>query len=182
MTRRFPLHGRRLIGTVTALSLTATAALALTVGGAAGGSAAKAPVIEFNVLQIEIKGGTGTDKLAPPTADPSKLSDGYGYKAPGAADPKDPLRWEVSAYAYSPAQMVACKGNIVQLRMFAVNGDEHKDWIEAPNGNEVAKEATHNRGREHVVRFTAKQVGDYRLVCNVHEPTMVAHIRVLPTC
>lgn len=177
MTHRFRLL---LIGAVATLGL-AAAALALTVGGAAGGGAAKAKVIEFNVLQIELKGGTGADKLAPPAADPSKLSDGYGYKAPGAADPKDPQRWEVSAYGYSPAQMVACKGTIVQLRMFVVNGDEHKDWIEAPNGDEVAKEAIHNRGREYVVRFTAKQVGDYRLKCNKHEPTMVAHIRVLPT-
>lgn len=172
---------RLLIGAVATLGL-ATAALALTVGGASGGGTAKAKTIEFNVLQIEIKGGTGADQLAPPTADPSKLSDGYGYKAPGTADPKDPKRWEVSAYGYSPAQMVACKGNVVQLRMFAVNGDKHQDWIEAPNGNEVAKEAEHNRGREYVVRFTAKQAGDYRLVCNKHEPTMVAHIRVLPTC
>lgn len=179
MKKRFRLLIAGGIGAVVATAL----ALAVTVGAASGGGgAAKPKKIEFNVLQIELKGSTTTDKLAPPATDPSKLSDGYGYKAPGVADPAAPTKWEVAAYAFSPAQMVACKGDTVTLRLFAVNGDVHEDWIEAPNGDEVATEKAHNRGREYVVRFTAKQVGDYRLVCNKHEPTMVAHIRVLPTC
>ena len=62
------------------------------------------------------------------------------------------------------------------------NGDEHHDWVEAPNGDEVVKETKHFRGREYVVRFKAKQSGVYTLICNKHEPTMKALIRVLPSC
>ncbi len=157
------------------------AALAVAVSVAAGGGdAAKPKKIEFNIMQVEFKGGTSTDKLAPPARDPGKLSDGYELKGPGVADPADPKRWEVSSYGYSPASMTACKGDTVALRFFIVNGDKHKDWVEAPNGQEVVKETVHERGREYVVNFRASQVGNYRLICNIHEPTMKANIRILP--
>lgn len=178
MTRRFR---RLLIGAVAILTL-ATAALVLTVGTAVGSNAQKGKKIEFNVLQIELKGSTTTDKLAPPTVNPTTLSDGYGYKKPGEADPAAPTKWEVAAYTFAPGFMTACKGDTVVLRLFAINGDEHLDWVEAPNGDEVVKERSHNRGRQYVVSFKAKQTGVYTLICNKHEPTMKAQIRVLPTC
>ncbi len=166
------------------LAAAAAFTLAVTVGAASGGrDAAKPRKVEFNIIQAELKGSTTTDKLAPPTKNPSKLSDAYGYKAPGVADPAAPTKWEVSAYQFiTPGAMTACKGDTVALRLFAVNGDEHHDWVEAPNGDEVVKETKHFRGREYVVSFKAKQSGAYTLICNKHEPTMKALIRVLPSC
>lgn len=172
-----------LVGGIGTAAVTALV-LAVTVGAASGsGSAAKPRKVEFNVIQAELKGSTTTDKLAPPTSDPAKLSDAYGYKAPGAADPAAPTKWEVSAYQFiTSGAMTACKGDTIALRLFAVNGDEHKDWVEAPNGDEVVKEKSHNRGREYVVTFRAKQSGVYTLICNKHEPTMKAPIRVFASC
>ncbi len=168
---------------VGGVGMTAAAALAVAVGTASGGDAAKPQKVEFNIIQAELKGSTTTDKLAPPATDPSKLSDAYGFKAPGVADPAAPTKWEVSAYQFiTPGAMTACKGDTIALRLFAVNGDEHKDWVEAPNGDEVVKEKSHNRGREYVVSFKAKQSGVYTLICNKHEPTMKALIRVFPSC
>ncbi len=179
MEKRFsPL----LVGGVGLAAATALV-LAVTVGATAGSAAAKPRKVEFNILQAELKGSTTTDKLAPPTSDPSKLSDAYGYKAPGVADPAAPTKWEVSAYQFiTSGAMTACKGDTIALRLFAINGDEHKDWVEAPNGDEVVKEKTHNRGREYVVSFRAKQAGVYTLICNKHEPTMKAPIRVFASC
>ena len=177
MTKRFWL----LVG--GGLGLTAAAALTLAVATASGGDAAKPRKVEFNIIQAELKGSTTTDKLAPPAKDPGKLSDAYEYEAPGKADPADPTKWEVSAYQFiAPGAMTACKGDTVALRLFAVNGDEHHDWVEAPNGDEVVKERKHFRGREYVVSFRATQSGLYTLICNKHEPTMKAFIRVLPSC
>jgi len=179
MEKRFRLLLVGGLGTAAAAALT----LAVAVGTASGGDAAKPQKVEFNIIQAELKGSTTTDKLAPPAKDPSKLSDAYGYKAPGVADPAAPTKWEVSAYQFiTPGAMTACKGDTVALRLFAVNGDEHKDWVEAPNGDEVVKEKSHNRGREYVVSFKAKQSGVYTLICNKHEPTMKALIRVFPSC
>ncbi len=51
---------------------------------------------------VEFKGSTTGDKLGPPPIDPSRLSHGYAYKAPGQADPSAPQRWEVASYQFSP--------------------------------------------------------------------------------
>src|SRR5215475_8281146 len=51
---------------------------------------------------VEFRGSTSTDKLAPPSTDPSKLSQGYTYKAPGQADPLTPRRWEIGTFQFSP--------------------------------------------------------------------------------
>ena len=169
-----------LAGGVSTAVLTALA-VAVSVSVTAGGGAQQGKKVEFVVIQAELEGSTTTDKLAPPTTDPSKLSDAWEYKAPGVADPADKTKWEVSAYQFiTQGAMTACKGDTVVLRLFAVNGDLHKDWVEAPNGDEVVKERNHNRGREYVVGFKAGQVGVYTLICNKHEPTMKAFIRVLP--
>jgi len=52
---------------------------------------------------VEFRGSTSTDKLAPPSIDPTKLSQGYTYKAPGQADPLAPRRWEVGTFQFCPS-------------------------------------------------------------------------------
>jgi hypothetical protein len=54
---------------------------------------------------VEFKGFTTADKLAAPDVDPTKLSHGYAYKAPGQADPAARARWEVENYQFSPSFM-----------------------------------------------------------------------------
>ncbi len=134
----------------------------------------------FTVTGVEMKGSTSTKDLAPPTVDITKLSDGYRYKAPGKADPSDATKWEVSSYIFEPGFMVATQGDKVTLLTFIVNGDKHDVWLQGPDGKEVVKKQDLNRGREYKITFPADQVGYYTLICEVHDPTMKAHVLVLP--
>ncbi len=129
---------------------------------------------------IEIKGGTSVEKLAPPSVNPKDLSKGYDFKAPGEADKKDPKRWEVSTYMFSPSSMAVRQGDTVKLTGFVVNGDEHDVQINDPDGREVVAKTKWNRGREYQLSFVAKKVGTYYLTCSDHAPTMAAAILVLP--
>lgn len=146
----------------------------------AGKIATPAGSVEFVITGVELKGSTSTKDLAAPSADPAKLSDGYRYKKPGDADKSDASRWEVSTYVWEPGAMTVLQGDKVALRVFIVNGDKHTTWIEGPDGKEAVKEQVQNRGREYVMTFTASQVGNYRLTCNEHDPTMRAVITALP--
>ena len=58
---------------------------------------------------VEIKGGTSADKLAPPPVNPKDFSRGYEFKAPGEADKRDPKRWEVSSYMFSPSSVTCAR-------------------------------------------------------------------------
>jgi plastocyanin len=134
----------------------------------------------FYLTGVEWKGTTSTTKLAPPSIDPTELSDGYGFKGPGVLDATNPDKWQVASYVWTPGSMIAYQGDQIDLTLFIVNGDEHSTWIEAPDGTEVVVEQEMNRGREYNLTFTATQSGVYRLVCNEHEPTMTAYILALP--
>lgn len=134
----------------------------------------------FVVTGLEYKGSTSTKDLAAPDVDPTKLSDGYRYKAPGKADPSDATKWEVSTYRFEPGFMVATQGDKITLLTFIVNGDKHTVWVQAPDGKEAVKQATLNRGREAKITFTAEQAGFYKFICEEHDPTMQSHILVLP--
>lgn len=129
---------------------------------------------------IEIKGGTSADKLAPPPVNPKDLSKGYEFKPPGEADKKDPKRWEVSSYMFSPSTAAVRQGDTVKLTAFVVNGDEHQVKVNDPDGREVIAETKWNRGREYQLSFVAKKLGTYYLTCSDHAPTMTATIVVLP--
>ena len=129
---------------------------------------------------IEIKGGTSSEKLAPPSVNPKDLSKGYDFKAPGEADKSDPKRWEVSTYLFSPSSVTVRQGDTVKLTAFVVNGDEHHVRVNDPDGREVIAETKWNRGREYQLSFVAKKLGTYHLTCSDHAPTMAATILVLP--
>ncbi len=141
---------------------------------ACGGLDAEGTDVTFDVEAIEIKGAT--DGIAPPSVDPTTLSAGYRFKAPGDYDPDNPDKWQVSTYMFSPAAMSVVKGDDVTLRLFGVNGDEHTIWVEAPDGSVVVQSTRLNRGREISLNFTADQVGHYKLLCGNHAPTMTADI------
>jgi len=130
---------------------------------------------------MEVKGGTSADQLVPPAVNPADLSKGYGFKAPGEADKRDPKRWEVSSYVFSPAFVTVRQGDKVDLTIFVVNGDAHRDnWIADPEGRKIVSDITFNRGREYKLSFVAEKAGAYHLTCSEHAPTMVATILALP--
>lgn len=144
-----------------------------------GGVALEPGARTFVMTGFELKGSTKASELSAPTADPTKLSDGYRFKAPGY-DSSDAEKWEVSSYRFEPGFMVAAQGDEITLLVFIVNGNEHTVSIEAPDGSMAANEVTMNRGREYRLTFTADQAGLYTVHCDEHSPTMVAHILVLP--
>ncbi len=164
-----------------AIAALLTLALVLVAGCAAdtGAVGLEPSSVVFDVSIIEIKGAT--DGIAPPDMNPVDLSDGYRFKPPGEYDADNPDKWQVSTYLFSPAAMMVAQGDQVNLRTFVINGDEHKVWLEAPDGSQVGDEVLMNRGREYNFSFTADQAGYYTWHCDNHEPTMSAVILSLPT-
>lgn len=130
------------------------------------------------VNQIEVKGAT--DGIPAPDVDPTTLSKGYRYKAPGEYDANNPDKWQVSSYFFVPSFITVLQGDNLTLQIFVINGDRHVDWIEAPDGSEVYKKEVTNRGREYSINFVAEQTGYYILHCDEHAPTMRMTILVLP--
>ncbi len=135
-------------------------ALQAQVDALGGAPSSVGPVERFiEVTGFEIKGSTSSDELAPPEIDPSTLSDGFGYKAPGEYDEDNPTKWQVATYMWSPGNMTAFQGDKVNLHFFIVNGNEHEVWVEGPDGSTVVDEAEMNRGREYTFEFEATQAG-----------------------
>lgn len=134
---------------------------------------------QIQVTAFEIKGSTHASELAPPTVDPSGLSDGYGFKTVGVYE-EDSDKWQVASYMWLPGEVTAFQGDTLNLNIFVLNGNKHEVWIEGPDGATVADERELNRGREYQISFRATMPGVYRLICNTHEPTMTAEIVVLP--
>ena len=64
--------------------------------------------------------------------------------------------------------MTACKGDTIALRLFAVNGDEHHDWVEGTEWRRGREGDETLPGPRVLVRFKAKQSGVYTLICNKH--------------
>ena len=131
----------------------------------------------FFLTGVEWKGTTSIDKLPPPSVDPTSLSNGYGFDAPGFDDSNSP-NWRVAAYVFTPGTMIAAEGDTVDLTTFIVNGDHHEVRIMAPDGIQVGDTVEMNRGREYKLSFMASQRGVYKLICDTHSPTMSANILV----
>ena len=133
----------------------------------------------IEVTAFEIKGTTSRASLDPPGVDPSTLSLGYGYNAPGF-DEGNPDNWRVASYLWNPGQVVAYQDDTLNLHFFILNGNEHTVWVEDPNGTVVTDVTEMNRGREYDFSVSAVEPGVYRLICSAHGPTMTAEILVLP--
>lgn len=146
---------------------------ALALAACATSSAAPGDVT-FDVELIEVKGAT--DGIAPPTADPTSLSSGYGFTPPGEYDADNPDKWQVATYMFSPAAMSVIQGDEVTFRFFGVNGDHHQMRLVGPDGSTVVESFDMSRGQEKLVTFTADQLGHYKLFCSTHSPTMTADI------
>lgn len=139
-----------------------------------GGGGIDPSAVTFDVQLIEIKGAT--DGIDAPEVDPATLSAGYRFTPPGDYDADNPAKWQVSTYMFAPGAMTVAQGDVVTLRMFGINGDDHTIWVEAPDGTLAVPEFTINRGREASVSFNADQAGHYKLLCGNHAPTMQSDI------
>lgn len=167
--------------TLSFLVLTAATLLAFSLATGVSPGEADAPVTHtIFVTGMEVKGATTSDKLAPPAVNPKGLSKGYGFKAPGEADKRNPQKWQVASYIFTPSFVTVRQGDTVELTAFIVNGDEHEVSITAPDGQRVVGPTKWNRGREYHVQFVAEKTGAYHLGCSNHAPSMTMTFLVLP--
>jgi len=132
------------------------------------GAAAAASERTIYVAAVEPKGGAGVaDEAFPGAALPA--GGGYILKAPDAAG-----RWEVSTYRWDPATMVVHEGDTVTLEIVGINGKEHPFRVEGHAAGGVVTRGTLTR-----VTFVAERAGAYKLICDLHKPTMQADLIVL---
>ncbi|OGA47074.1 MAG: hypothetical protein A3G25_15555 [Betaproteobacteria bacterium RIFCSPLOWO2_12_FULL_63_13] len=118
---------------------------------------------------MEPKGGVTVDKEPFPGVDLPK-GGGYVIKKPDAKG-----RWEVSTYAWNPAQIIVRKGDKVTLKIIGINGAKHSGFIEHYH----PKEFTVKRGVITTVSFTADKGGRFRIGCDEHKPSMEGELIVL---
>jgi plastocyanin len=133
----------------------------------------------IDITAVENVGTTETTREDPPDVDPSTISDGFVYKAPGFSE-SNPNKWEVEAYRWAPGQIVAYQGDTLNLQFFIVQGKEHEVSIEDPDGETLVEEVMMNRGRLYNQTLGVSKPGVYRIICHTHEPSMTAEIVVLP--
>ena len=113
---------------------------------------------------------------------PGDINVGPGYKNIPPVDADPTTRWATQTYRYEPGTIVVNRGDEVELRIWGVNGSQHPTTIEryaeAPEGELGA--FTPMRGQLTVVNFTADKAGSFKMICQIHGPSMETLITVLP--
>lgn len=145
---------------------------ALIAGQMSGVGAALAQTAEkrfFTIAAVEPRGGATVDREAFP-AEPLPSGGGYVMRQPDQTG-----RWEVSAYLWSPGQIVVNQGDEVVLDFVGINGASHPTEIKG-----LGKTFTLTRGQVTRVEFKADKPGIYPIVCTTHAPSMRGEIVVLP--
>lgn len=147
----------------------ATVAAGLLVASCAGaGQAPAAAKRTIYMSAVEYKGSTEVAKEPFPAA-AAPTGGGYSLKAP-----KDG-KWENSTYRWEPGTIVVYQGDDVELQIWGVNGAEHPSRIE---GYEKAFNV--KRGQLSTLSFRADKPGVFRMICDVHLPSMTGTLVVLP--
>lgn len=123
----------------------------------------------FTIAAVEPKGAAGTAQEAFPS-DPLPEGGGYVIKKPDQTG-----RWEVSAYVWTPNQIIVNEGDEVTLQFVGINGASHPTEIKG-----LSKPFTVLRGRVTTVSFKADRPGVYPIVCHTHHPSMTGEVVVLP--
>jgi heme/copper-type cytochrome/quinol oxidase subunit 2 len=124
----------------------------------------------FTILAVEPRGGANMSQEPLPG---EALPDGGGY----VMRPPDPTgRWEVSAYVWSPGQIVVAQGDEVTLEFVGINGAAHPTEIKGLG----AKPFMLKRGHAMRIEFKAERPGVYPVICGTHQPSMRGEIVVLP--
>ena len=70
---------------------------------------------------------------------------------------------EIEVYRWDPGTIIVNKGELVELRILGVNGDNHHFEIEGLNIHGEVK-----KGQETVVTFRIEKEGTYRIICSTH--------------
>ncbi len=148
--------------------IAASVALALLAGSCGSAAAPAATTRTIHMTAVEYKGSTEVAKEAFPT---STLPEGGGYLRKAPADGK----WETSTYRWEPGTIVVYQGDEVELRIFGVNGATHPGKIEGYDKSFAVK-----RGELTTMKFKADRPGVFRILCDVHSPSMTGTLVVLP--
>lgn len=69
----------------------------------------------------------------------------------------------LESYRFDPGSIYVKKNQPVELRISGINGQSHPFVIEG-----LGIEATVNKGKTTVVKFTPKQAGTYTIICQTH--------------
>lgn len=123
----------------------------------------------FTIAAVEPRGGVNVSQEPFPT---EALPAGGGYVV---RQPDQTGRWEVSAYLWTPGQIVVREGDEVTLEFVGINGAAHPTEIKG-----LGKSFTLKRGHAVRVDFKAEKPGVYPVICSTHQPSMRAEIVVLP--
>ena len=147
---------------------------ALIIGAQLAGAAnaARAQTAEkrfFTIAAVEPRGGASVDR-EPFPSEPLPSGGGYVMRQPDQGG-----RWEVSAYLWSPGQIVVSQGDEVVLDFIGINGAAHPTEVKG-----LGKTFTLQRGQVTRVEFKADKPGVYPVVCTTHAPSMRGEIVVLP--
>jgi hypothetical protein len=108
-----------------------------------------------------------------PTVNPKNLSDAYDCNCKSGAK-----SITVEADMFLPSAITVHQGDVVALRIFALEG-HHVITLYDPTGAKVFSKFRNYAGREYLKVFKANQLGTYRLVCETHDPTMKLVITVV---
>ena len=147
------------------LAVAVVAGLVLAACGTTAAPAATKRTIYMSA--VEYKGSTEVAKEAFPNA-PVPSGGGYIKKAP--ADGK----WETSTYRWEPGTIVVYQGDEVDLQIWGVNGADHPSKIEGYD-----KAFNVKRGQLTTLGFKADKAGVFRILCDVHSPSMTGTLVVL---
>jgi len=137
---------------------------------------------EFFIATVHLDGRTGTN---PQAADPANF-----FPHPAEAFPANPLpaggglilkgpaesgAWQMRAFVFSPAQVVAVEGDTVVLNFVGAQGPSHRIAVEGEEGEFVLK-----RGETKSVMLKSVKAGVIRFASLDRLPSMAGHILVLP--
>lgn len=147
--------------------LVAGIAASLVVGACVTSGAPAAAKRTIYMSAVEYKGSTEVAKEAFPAA---AVPPGGGYIKKAPVDGK----WETSTYRWEPGVVVVYQGDDVELQIWGVNGAEHPGKIE---GYEKAFNV--KRGQLTTISFKADRAGVFRILCDVHPPSMTGTLLVL---
>jgi hypothetical protein len=132
-------------------------------------SAAQSPTDRvIYMAALEPKGDTTVDREPFPTA-PLPPGGSYALIAPDESG-----RWGVETYRWAPGTVMTYQGDRVTLEIIGVNGSEHQLTIDAYN-----VVGTITRGTVTQLTFTADRPGIFKIVCQIHRPSMQADLVVL---
>ena len=123
----------------------------------------------FTVAAVEPRGGANVGQEPLPS---EALPVGGGYVM---RQPDQTGRWEVSAYLWTPGQIVVNQGDEVVLDFVGINGASHPTEIRG-----LGKTFSLKRGQVLRVEFKADKPGVYPVICTTHQPSMRGEIVVLP--